>query len=225
LHLFRGENAEPNGVLPLGDDADNVRVDANANRVYVGYGSGRIAIFDALTRKKVGEIALKAHPEGFQLDAASQYLYVNLPDARQIAVIDLVAERQSDRWATAGPLAANFPLALDHGGQRALVGYRSPATLVVYAMRTGTELNRLPICGDTDDIAWAAARHYAYVSCGEGVLDMIDLSADHVQRVARVPTAKGARTLLYSPDLDRIYVAIRAAEQVQAAIWIFRPGS
>lgn len=224
VHLFRGEDAEPSGVTPLGDDADNVRVDASANRVYVGYGSGGIAIFDALTRKNVGEIALKAHPEGFQLDASSRHVYVNVPDARQIAVIDLAAQRQSDGWTPAGALAANFPLALDHDGQRALVGYRKPATLVAYATQSGKEVSRLALCGDADDIAWVAVRHYAYVSCGEGVLDVIDLSGDHAQRVARVPTAKGARTLLYSPDLDRVYVAIRATEQAPAAIWAFRPG-
>ena len=224
LHLFRGESGEPDGVLPVGDDPDNLRVDANANRVYVGYGSGAIAIFDALTRKKVGDIALRAHPEGFQLDASSKHLYVNVPDARQIAVIDLATGRQSDRWTAGGTLAANFPLALDHDGQRALVGYRSPATLVVHATQSGQEVNRVPLCGDADDIAWAAAKHYAYVSCGEGVLDVIDLGGNRAQRVARVPTAKGARTLLYSPDLDRVYVAIRATEQVPAAIWVFHPG-
>ncbi len=222
VHLFRGESGEPDGVLPLGDDADNVRVDANANRVYIGYGTGAIAIFDALTREKVGDIALKAHPEGFQLDASSKHLYVNVPGAREIAVIDLAAERQNDGW-TSSALAANFPLALDNDGQRVMVGYRSPATLVVYAMGTGVELDRFSVCGDADDIAWVGARHHAYVSCGEGILDVIDLGGEHTRRVARLSTVKRARTLLYSPDLDRVYVAIRATEQAPAAVWVFRP--
>lgn len=224
LHLFRGENGEADGVLPLGDDADNLRVDPGARRVYVGYGSGAIAIFDALTRKKVADAGLKAHPEGFQLDTSSMHLYVNVPDARQIAIIDLAVERQSDEWAATGAAAANFPLALDPAGQRVIVGYRSPSTLVVYAMRTGKELSRIPLCGDVDDIAWVAARHSAYVSCGEGVIDVIDLSGNHARRVGQVPTEKGARTLLYSPDLDRVYVAVRATEQAAAAIWVFLPG-
>jgi DNA-binding beta-propeller fold protein YncE len=221
LHLLRGDNGRFDAILPLGDDADNVRVDAKANRVYVGYGSGSIAIFDAITRNKVGELTLRAHPEGFQLDASAKRLYVNVPDAHQVAVVDLATERQSETWAMKGSLAANFPLTTDPDDQQVLVGYRSPATLVVYDMRTGASMKHLPICGDTDDIAWVAERHRAYVGCGEGFIDVIELSDDHAQRIARVPTVKGARTLLYSPDLDRLYVAIRATEQVPAAIWVF----
>ena len=56
------------------------------------------------------------------------------------------------------------------------------------------------------------------------MLDVIDLSGNHARRVGQVPTAKGARTLLYSPDLDRVYVAVRATEQAPAAIWVFLPG-
>lgn len=224
LRLFRGEKGQPDGVLPLGNDADNVRVDAKANRVYVGYGSGHIAIFDAYARTKLGEIALKAHPEGFQPDASARHLYVNVPDAHQIAVIDLAGERQSETWANEGAAAANFPLALDPDDSRVLVGFRSPATLIAYDMGTGRQWSRVSICGDADDIAWVRERHLAYVSCGEGLIDVIGFSNDHMQRIERVTTARGARTLLFSAELDRIYAAIPASGQVPAAIWVLRPG-
>jgi len=221
LRLFRGENAQSDGTLSLGDDADNVRVDAQANQVYVGYGSGHIAIFDGSTRRKLGEVALKAHPEGFQLDALAHRVYVNVPEAQQIAVIDLNSLRQTEKWTPQGA-SANFPLALDPDGNRVLAGFRSPATLISYDRATGKQLSRLSICGDTDDIAMARSRHLAYVGCGEGFIDVIELKSDHLSRVDRISTAKGARTMLYSPDLDRLYVAIRATDQAPAAIWVFR---
>lgn len=224
LRLFRGEDARPDGIVPIGDDADNIRVDAKANRVYVGYGSGRIAILDALTRRKVDEIPLKAHPESFQLDAATGRLFVNVPQARQIAVIKLASARQVGAWSTQGAAADNFPLALDSEGGRVLVGFRSPATMIAYEMQTGRQWGRVPICGDADDIAWDRERRVAYVSCGDGAIDVVDLKDDQMRQIERVATASGARTLLYSPELDRIFLASRSTKEAPAAVWVYRPG-
>jgi hypothetical protein len=41
----------------LRDDADNIRRDAATHRVFVGYGSGGIAVFD-LEGNKVGDVKL-----------------------------------------------------------------------------------------------------------------------------------------------------------------------
>ena len=49
---------------------------------FIGYGKGAIAVIDPASRIKVADIALQAHPEGFQIDPASGRLYANVPDAR-----------------------------------------------------------------------------------------------------------------------------------------------
>src|SRR6266567_1428447 len=66
--IFQGGDYRAIGRIPLGDDADNVRVDAGGNQVFVGYGDGALAIIDPVSRGKVAEVKLKAHPESFQLD-------------------------------------------------------------------------------------------------------------------------------------------------------------
>jgi hypothetical protein len=43
------------------------------------------------------------------------------------------------------------------------------------------------------------------------------------RRLARVPTVSGARTSLFVPELDRLFVAVRAGSNEPAAIWVFRP--
>jgi YVTN family beta-propeller protein len=43
VRLYRAADYGAAGRIDLGDDADNVRVDAAANRVYVGYGKGALA--------------------------------------------------------------------------------------------------------------------------------------------------------------------------------------
>jgi hypothetical protein len=62
-----------------------------------------------------------------------------------------------------------------------------------------------------------------YVSRGEGVVDVLEQRATCYGRVARVPTVWGARTSLFVPELDRLYVAVRARSHEPAAIWVFRP--
>ncbi len=68
-----------------------------------------------------------------------------------------------------------------------------------------------------------AKRRCIYVSCGAGMIDVLMPQADFHARVARVPTTSGARTSLFVPELDRLFVAARPGWMEPAAIWIFRP--
>jgi hypothetical protein len=68
-----------------------------------------------------------------------------------------------------------------------------------------------------------ARRGYIYVACGQGVIDVLTSRGGHATRVARIPTSEGARTALYSLELDRLFLAARAKGQETAAVWVFRP--
>jgi hypothetical protein len=117
----------------------------------------------------------------------------------------------------------NFPMALDEQKQRVLVAFRSPPRLVAYAMEDGTPLATAEICGDADDVFVDAKRGRVYVSCGEGMLDILEAGGAEFARLARMPTEPGARTALFSPERDRLFVAVRASAVEPAGIWIFRP--
>ncbi len=219
--LFRGAALAPAGRIDLKDDADNIRIDTEANRVYVGYGGGALAVIDAATQAKLADIPLKAHPEGFQLDPASGRIYVNMPDARQIAVADR-AGQQIAAWPVPGA-SANFPMAIDPDGKRVLAVFRHPPRLVALATVDGTVAANLATCGDADDVFVDAKRGRVYVSCGEGYIDIFAAAGDGYAPIGRVPTASGARTSLFVPALDRLYLAVRASGSEPAAIWVFRP--
>ena len=47
--------------------------------------------------------------------------------------------------------------------------------------------------------------------------------ADHYELIAKVPTAPGAGTSFWLPELNRFYVAAPANDKEQAAILIFEP--
>src|ERR1035437_5355298 len=46
VRLFDGNDYAARGRIELGSDADNIRVDAAASRIFVGYGSGALAVID-----------------------------------------------------------------------------------------------------------------------------------------------------------------------------------
>ena len=221
VRLFEGEEYRPAGEIQLGSDADNVRVDAAAHRVVIGYGSGALAIVDPATRSRVGDVALKAHPEGFQIDAAAGQIFVNLPDARSIAVIDRASQRQVGKWPISN-YGANFPMALDPARWQVLVIFRAPAELGVFSMTGGKLLATAETCGDADDLFVDAKRGRVYVSCGAGFIDVLEAKETY-RRIARIPTVAGARTSLFVPDIDRLVVAVRTTSTEPAAIWVFRP--
>jgi len=84
---------------------------------------------------------------------------------------------------------------------------------------------KIDTCGDADDVFVDRKRHRIYVSCGEGVVDVLESGEAGYRRLARVSTAPGARTSLFVPELDRLFVAVRAVSSEPAAIWVFRPAS
>lgn len=221
LRMFRGPQLAPAGTIELGADADNVRLDGDRRRAYVGYGDGGLAVIDVATQKKIADIALPAHPESFQLERSGPRIFVNVPDARAIAVVDRQTNRQIATWQT-DDLRANYPMTVDHGSNRVLVGFRQPAELAAFDATDGSILSKTASCGDTDDVFADPKRGYIYMSCGEGFIDVFEPQDRSYRRLARVATAKGARTALWSNDLDRLFLAVRASAQGPAAIWVFK---
>jgi len=223
LRFFRGEDLAPAGSLALGNDADNVRVDPHTSNFIVGYGSGGLAVIDPQTKSKIGDIRLAAHPESFQLDAMSGRVFVNVPDAGHIAVVDLAAAKQIASWSAPGA-SANFPLAVDASGMAVATVFRHPARLVLLETKTGALTQQLDTCGDADDVFLDTKRRRIYVSCGAGAVDVFQGDAAGYRRLARVETSSGARTSLFVPEVDRLYVAARAGLLgSDAAILVFRP--
>lgn len=68
---------------------------------------------------------------------------------------------------------ANYAMALDVDAHRLVVAFRTPACLANFDTSTGKRLAILETCRDADDVFVDARRHRVYVSCGEGLIDVI----------------------------------------------------
>lgn len=211
-------------AIPLGEDADNVRYDAAAKTLYVGYGSGALAAVSPTDGKVLGQATLAGHPESFQLERSGPRLFVNVPTAGHIAVVDRVAMKVIATWPVAGA-KSNFPMALDDANHRMFVGCRRPAKLLVYDTTSGKEIGTLDIVGDTDDIFYDAQRKRLYVSGGDGFIDVLDARPSAtLTRLARVATAAGARTSLFVAEQGRLYLAVphRGAQRSEIRVYEVR---
>jgi DNA-binding beta-propeller fold protein YncE len=201
-------------------DADNVRYTAADGLVYVGYGSA-LAVLDGATAKLVSRIELAGHPESFQLERSGTRIFVNVPSAGQVTVLDrrkgaVVATWKLDRKR------ANFPMALDENGRRLFIATREPAALLIYDTMDGKPVASVAIARDADDLFFDRQRKLLFAICGEGVIDVIrQQDADHYRSAGHVRTAPGARTGLWDATRGRLYVAVPARGAVPAEVRIY----
>jgi DNA-binding beta-propeller fold protein YncE len=205
--VFNGDTFKKTASIKLSGDADNVRYDAVAKIIYVGYGSGGIAIINANTFKLISEIFFSGHPESFQIDQSAKKIYVNVPDKRQIVVIDLEKKIVSNKW-TLTQARSNFPMSLDETNHRIFIGCRHPAKLLVLDTKTGKLISSLDIDGDVDDIFYDDNSKQIYLSCGDGYIDIFkQKEADSYISNGKIATHSGARASMFIQELNQLIIA------------------
>jgi len=215
--IYDGKSFQAVGELRFEDDADNVRYDETSQKIYVGFGSGGIAVVNAPDGKQVGSIKLSAHPEAFQLEKKGSRIFVNVPNSRHVAVVDRDKGKVVASWKT--DLAfANFPMALDEANHRLFVGCRLPSRLVVLNTDSGDVIAKTDISGDCDDLFYDAERQRVYAICGAGKIDVIDQIDPNTYRVSTtIGTADGARTGFFVSERDVLFVGVphRGSQQAE----------
>jgi YVTN family beta-propeller protein len=223
VRFYSGEGKVVQTIKDL-PDADNLRLDEKAGLLYVGYGKGAVAAIDPVKREKVGEIKVGGHPESFQLESNGPRprILVNVPDTREIAVLDRTTGKQVATWKLEDA-AANFPMALDEGHHRLFVVCRKPARLMVMDTESGRRVAEMPCVGDADDLFYDADLARLYITGGEGKLQVISQSdPDHYALLQEIETSPGARTSYWSSQERRLWVAAPQRGERQAKLLVFR---
>jgi len=227
--IFAGDTFKLIESLPIGTDADHVGYDPATKYLYVGFGdakSGGLAIIDTHDNKHIGDIKTDARPGGIKIEKKRPQTFVTLTGATHLGVVDLKKREQVAAWQTG--VAGNVALALDEGHHRLFDGVREPATLIILDTESGKEISRLEGVAGIDDLWHDSAHSRVYASGGRGfdvgyVYTYQQKDADHYELIAKVPTAPGAGTSFWLPELNRFYVAAPANGKEEAAILIFEP--
>ena len=220
--IYNGKSFEAVGELDFKDDADNVRYDSATKQIYIGFGGGGIGVVSAPEGKQIGSIKLSAHPEAFELEKNGRRIFVNVPNSRHVAVIDRDKGEVTARWQ-ADLAFGNFPMALDEANHRLFVGCRLPSKLVVLNTESSDVVARIDISGDPDDVFYDSKRHHIYAICGAGKIDVIEQTdANNYKALTKIDTAEGARTGLFVPEHDTLFVAVPHHGSQKAEIRAYR---
>jgi DNA-binding beta-propeller fold protein YncE len=229
--VLDGNTFQVLATVKFPDDADNIRYDPRSQGVIVGYagakqlrkreeGTGGLGFIDS-NGKKTGDIVVDAHPESFQLEKSGSRIFVNVPEKKEIEVIDATKHSVTTRW----PVSAedNFPMALDETNHRLLVGVWNPPQLLVFDTTTGKQVEAGKIAGKTDDLFYDSVRRRVYVLTSVGYLEVFEQKdADHYDRIARYPTPSGSQTGLFVPEWGKLFVAVPAQSGENAEVRIYQ---
>ena len=220
IRVFDGHGFRLLHTAKTSGDADNLRYDTRSRQVMVGYGEGALAFLDS-GGNRTGEIALDAHPESFRLEQSGSRVFVNVPDRKEIQVADVVTRALLGRWPVTSALK-NYPMSLDEAHHRLLIGCRAPARMLAIDSGNGKQSASVEIVGDTDDLFYDARSGLVYVIGGQGFVDVLrQRDADHYDRIARLPTAPGARTGLFVPEWGKLFVAVPHRGEQRAEVLVY----
>jgi hypothetical protein len=170
-------------------------------------GTGGLGFIDS-SGKRTGDIVLDAHPESFQLEKSGSRIFVNVPEKKEIEVIDAAKHSVLARWTVSAE--DNFPMALDEAHHRLLLGVWKPPQLLVFDTQTGKQVAAGEIAGKTNDLFYDSVRSRVYVLTSLGYLEVFEQKdADHYNRIARYETASRSQTGLFVPEWGRLFVAVQ----------------
>ena len=229
--VFDGNTFQVLATVKFPADADNIRYDPRSKGVIVGYagakqlrkreeGTGGLGFIDS-SGKWTGDIVIDAHPESFQLEQSGSRIFVNVPEKKEIEVIEAAKHFVLTRW----PVSAedNFPMALDEANHRLLVGVWQPPQLLVFNTETGKQVAAGEIAGKTDDLFYDSLRRRVYVLTNAGYLEVFEQKdADHYSRIARYPTPSRSQTGLFVQEWGKLFLAVPAQNGQSAEIRVYQ---
>jgi hypothetical protein len=118
----------------------------------------------------------------------------------------------------------NFAMTLNPERKRVLVAFRRPARFVAFDEESGRAVAEAETCGDVDDLFYDASRRRVYIICGSGAVDVREAVSDKYSRIAQIQTVAGARTGLFVPEMNSLFVGVRAHRGEPPAVWRYAVG-
>jgi DNA-binding beta-propeller fold protein YncE len=233
VKVFSGVDYKLIKTIQLPPGTDGIVYDPAQKYLYVA-NSGEaadkeysfISILDTTKGEKVADIKVEANElEAMVIDPSSSRMYVNLSSKNQIAVIDRQKRAVVAIWpVTKGTL--NMAITLDAAQHRLYVGCRTTdvhGSIVVIDTETGKETESLPIGGWVDYMAYDSKRSRIYASCGVGEVYTYQRQKDGSYRqLPLTDTAVMSKTAFYSPELDRLFVAVPHLGGTTAQVRVYR---
>jgi DNA-binding beta-propeller fold protein YncE len=185
-----------------------------------------LSIIDTQSFKLIGDITLPgSRSEAMAIDHSGTKMYVNLRDPDEIGVVDLQTRQLVANWPIPEAKSQNA-LVLDEADHRLFSATHTPPKLFVFDIDTGRVIASLPCADNSDDMGYDPIRKRIYVT-GDGNASVFDQQdADHYVHIAEVPTGYRARTSIFVPAVNRLYLAVASrGKRAGGRLTVPEPGS
>ncbi len=214
------------GHVKLAPGADSSVYDPSTGHFYIVTGGGDVNMkvsylneIDPKTGHLLRQLKFDSdHTEAVRAEQNGHRLFVNIADKNQVAVVDKRTFKVISHWSISGA-KTNLSMALDEADHRIFVVTRNPTKMFVLNTDSGETVATLDVPAIVDGVFYDRTRKRIYVpgAVGEvGVYQQID--PDHYRELARVPSARGAKSGILIPQLNRFYVAASPGKRVGGAI-------
>ena len=227
LRVYTGKPLALAGRIKLSDDADDMVYDEADHLLFVGHGGSgaanppKVAVVDTKSFSLAASLSVAAHPEALDIDPAGKRIFVNVAESNEVAVIDTIGKAIVARWKLT-KAADNVPVAFDGEHQSLYVACRTPGMLVALDAATGKEVASLPAAGGADDLFYDPALRRVYVIAGSGEVDAYQVDkARNLHPLESLHTAAGAKTALFVPAQNLLYVGVPGAGTDPAEIRVY----
>ena len=193
-------------VHVTGKNPDAIAYDPYSKRVFTFNGrSSNATAIDAKTDKVVGTITLDGKPE-FAVSNGKGKMYVNIESKSEITEFNPKTLKILHTWSIA-PGESPSGLAIDIKNNRLFAGCDNKMMVVVDA-NNGKVIATSKIGEGVDACKYDPETHFAFSSCGEGVLSVIkEISPNKFENIDNVKTVRRARTMELDESTHNIYMS------------------
>ncbi len=206
--------------------------------------SGAVDLVSASNYKILDKIMLPTNVDGGVFNPVNKYYYVESgaqgQDAKthllsiidtqsfkriEIGVVDLLTGQLVTRWPIPEAKSQNA-LVLNEPNHRLFSATHTPPKLFVFDIDTGKVIASLPCAVNSDDMGYDPVRKRIYIT-GDGEASVFEQrDADHYVHIAEVPTGYRARTSIFVPELNRLYLGVASRGKREAGkLAVPEPGS
>lgn len=171
----------------------------------MGHDGGIATAIDPVGKKAVAQVNVGGTLEFPATDGAGK-IYVNVTSTPDIAVIDAKTNMVTGHYALTGCRGAS---GLAYATQaRLLISSCGNGMAKFIDAASGREVASIPIARGPDAVIYDPVRRLAFIPCGgDGVLEVISVpDAEHVMKIATVPTQAGSRTGTLDAQSGRLYL-------------------
>ena len=208
------------GEIKTHPGADSIGFDATNGRLFVVTGGKDVKLeeswleeIDPETGAKAGETHFQAnHVESMAVEQGGNRVYINITDKNQLAVIDRGTHAVAATWPIR-EAEQNAMAQLDPASKQLFVVARKPGKVIVLDLATGATRATFAAPGHSDQALFDAGNRRLYAPGGDGSVGVYAVRGDgHVEALAPVPSAVGAKTGILVPELHRLYLAVSPGE-------------